>query len=63
MKLIASLLIIAAGLTQAAAEQTGYDKPALEAYLRHVELWVAGVGVKIDDPKDSKELPDRKSVV
>jgi protein-disulfide isomerase len=63
MKLIASLLIIAAGLTQAAAEQTGFDKPALEAYLRHVELWVAGVGVKIDDPKDSKELPGFLDVI
>jgi len=56
MKLIASLLIITAGFT-AAAEQTGFDKATLEAYLRHVELWVPGVNVKIDDAQESKELP------
>jgi protein-disulfide isomerase len=56
MKSIASLLIIAAGLTTA-AEKTGFDKATLEAYLRHVELWIPDVVVKIDDAKDSKELP------
>jgi protein-disulfide isomerase len=56
MKLIASLLIITAGFTTA-AEQTGFDKATLEAYLRHVELWVPGVNVKIDDAQESKELP------
>ncbi len=55
MKFIASILIIAGFAS--AAEQTGLDKATLEAYLRHVELWVPGVAVKIDDPKDSKELP------
>jgi protein-disulfide isomerase len=54
MKLIASLLIITSAF---AAEQTGFDKATLEAYLRHVELWVPGVNVKIDDAKESKELP------
>jgi protein-disulfide isomerase len=54
MKLLASLLIITAAF---AAEQTGFDKTTLEAYLRHVELWVPGVNVKIDDAKESKELP------
>lgn len=39
-----------------AAEQSGFDKVTLEAYLRHVELWVPGVGVKIDDVKESKDL-------
>lgn len=56
MKLIASLLIVTAGLT-AAAEKSGFDKATLEAYLRHVELWRPDVGVKIDDAKESKELP------
>ena len=46
-----------------AAEQTGFDKATLEAYLRHVELWVPGVNVKIDDAKDSKELPGFLDVV
>jgi protein-disulfide isomerase len=54
MKLIATLLMIASAF---AAEQTGFDKATLEAYLRHVELWVPGVNVKIDDAKESKELP------
>lgn len=39
-----------------AAEQSGFDKVTLEAYLRHVELWVPSVGVKIDDVKESKDL-------
>ena len=56
MKLIATLLIMTAGFTTA-ADLTGFDKATLEAYLRHVELWVPGVSVKIDDAKESKELP------
>jgi protein-disulfide isomerase len=56
MKFIASLLLMTAGFS-AAAELSGFDKATLEAYLRHVELWVPGVGVKIDDAKESKELP------
>jgi protein-disulfide isomerase len=56
MKFIATLLIVAAGLT-AAADKTGFDKATLEAYLRHVELWRPEVGVKIDDATESKELP------
>jgi len=54
MKLIATLLMIASAF---AAEKSGFDKATLETYLRHVELWVPGVGVKIDDAKDSKDLP------
>lgn len=45
-----------AGFTSA-AELSGFDKATLEAYLRHVELWVPGVTVKIDDAKESKDLP------
>lgn len=55
MKFIASLLI-AAGFA-AAADKTGFDKATLEAYLRHIELWRPEVAVKIDDAKESKELP------
>jgi protein-disulfide isomerase len=54
MKLLAILLTITAAF---AAEQSGFDKATLEAYLRHVELWVPGVTVQIDDAKESKELP------
>ena len=46
-----------AGFTLSPAELSGFDKATLEAYLRHVELWVPGVTVKIDDAKESKELP------
>jgi protein-disulfide isomerase len=56
MKFIATLLIVTAGLI-AAADKTGFDKATLEAYLRHVELWRPDVGVKIDDAKESKDLP------
>jgi len=56
MKSIASLFILTAGFI-AAAEQSGFDKATLEAYLRNVELWVPGVAVQIDDAKESKELP------
>jgi protein-disulfide isomerase len=54
MKVIATILLITSAF---AAEQSGFDKATLETYLRHVELWVPGVGVKIDDAKESKELP------
>src|SRR5580658_5994514 len=54
MKLLATLLTITAAY---AAELSGFDKTTLEAYLRHVELWVPGVAVQIDDAKESKELP------
>ena len=56
MKSIAICLMIAAGLTSA-AEKTAFDKATLETYLRHKELWIPAVAVKIDDPKDSKEMP------
>jgi len=36
--------------------KTAFDKVALEAYLRHAELWISQVQVKIDDPKPSAEL-------
>jgi protein-disulfide isomerase len=54
MKLIATLLL---AVTAFAADKTGLDKATLEAYLRHVELWQPAVSVKIDEAKDSKDLP------
>jgi protein-disulfide isomerase len=62
MKLIATVLMITAAVTQA-TDQTGLDKATLEAYLRNVELWVPGVVVKIDDMKDAKDLPGFFDVV
>ena len=40
----------------AAAGKSALDKSTLEAYLRHVELWLPQVGVKIDDAKPSAEM-------
>jgi protein-disulfide isomerase len=40
------------------AGKSALDKATLEAYLRHVELWIPQVTVKIDDPKPSVILPD-----
>jgi protein-disulfide isomerase len=37
--------------------KSALDKSALEAYLRHVELYRGTVTYKIDDPKPSKDLP------
>ena len=37
--------------------KSALDKAALEAYLRHVELFRTEVTYKIDDPKPSKDLP------
>jgi len=56
MKLIAIALLITAGFTSA-ADKSAFDKATLEAYLRHLELWLPAVDVKIDDAKESKELP------
>lgn len=61
MKLIACLLLIA-GLA-GAADKSGFDKATLEAYLRHVELWLPEVAVKIDDAKESKDLPGFLDIV
>ena len=40
-----------------AAQKSAFDKATLESYLRHVELWVPQVTVKIDDAKPSTEVP------
>ena len=56
MKPLACLLLSLTAFAQSrpAAPKVGaptVDKVKLEAYLRHVELWVPDVAVKIDDPK------------
>src|SRR5437899_8460408 len=56
-----SVCLSALAQTKPAATPAGksaLDKAALEAYLRHVELWIPQVTVKIDDPKPSAVLPD-----
>jgi protein-disulfide isomerase len=65
---IAGVLIFCLGLTAQtkpaataakppAVEKSAFDKATLEAYLRHVELVIPQVSMKIDDAKPSTELP------
>lgn len=49
MNKLATLLLIAS--TAFAQAPKAFDKAALEAYLRHMELWIPQVAVQIDDPK------------
>ncbi len=39
------------------AAKSPVDKAALETYLRHLELWIPAVDVKLDDPTPSVTLP------
>ena len=57
MKLATFLLAVVPMFAQTAAPKAAIDKAAIEAYLRHAELWVPQVTVVIDDPKPSAYLP------
>ncbi len=62
MRLASLLLLGIAAYAQtkpapAPAAKPSFDKVKLEAYLRHVELWIPEVQVAIDDPKPSADLP------
>jgi hypothetical protein len=58
MKLATLLLAVVPVFAQTKATPSAtIDKAALEAYLRHSELWVPQVSVAIDDPKPSPYLP------
>jgi protein-disulfide isomerase len=64
MKII-PLLCFAAALfaqTKPAVQKSALDKATLESYLRHVELWIPQVSVKIDDPKPSNAMPGLSEV-
>ncbi|MGH9558265.1 MAG: thioredoxin domain-containing protein [Bryobacteraceae bacterium] len=39
------------------AQKSALDKATLESYLRHEELWIKDIGVKIDDAKPSTAMP------
>ena len=54
MKLAPFLLAVIPVFAQTKAT---IDKAAIEAYLRHAELWIPQVTVSIDDPKPSAYLP------
>ncbi|HML16858.1 MAG TPA: thioredoxin domain-containing protein [Bryobacteraceae bacterium] len=62
MKTVAFLLVCIGAFAQTkpaapAPEKSAFDKATLEAYLRHVELWVPQVNVKIDDAKPAPDMP------
>lgn len=61
MRILAALLVLAWLPASSAIAQkkpkSALDKSALEAYLRHVELYRGTVTYKIDDPRPSKDLP------
>lgn len=48
---------------ESAGERSALDKAAFEAYLRHMELWLPQVAVKIDDPKPAPYLKGFSEVV
>jgi protein-disulfide isomerase len=54
MKLATFLLAVVPVFAQTKA---AIDKAAIEAYLRHAELWIPQVAVAIDDPQPSAYLP------
>src|SRR5438105_3794107 len=64
MRLVTSVLMLSAAAfaqTKPAAPKpaaaSNIDKPKVEAYLRHLELWIPQVNVKIDDPTPAPEMP------
>jgi len=57
MKLATLLLATLPIFAQTPAPKATIDKPAIETYLRHAELWIPQVTVSIDDPKPSAYLP------
>jgi protein-disulfide isomerase len=62
-KLPALLLAAAAAAAAQAPARPAIDKAALEAYLRHLELWIPQVAVTIGDPTPSRTLPGFSEVI
>ncbi len=57
MKSLTLLTFLAASVwAQLPLKSALLDKPALEQYLRHMEMWIPQVGVTIDDPVPSPYL-------
>ena len=73
MKLVAIIFILGLMLapigcaqapkSAASGKRSALDKSALEAYLRHIELFRGPVNFRADDPKPSKTLPGFSDVV
>ena len=53
----ATFVLATAAVFGQAAPQGAIDKAALEAYLRHMELWIPQVQVSISDPQASAYFP------
>jgi protein-disulfide isomerase len=65
----ATLLLVSLGMSWAAFAQTKspapaatsasakIDKPKIEAYLRHLELWIPQVTVTVEDPTPAPDMP------
>jgi protein-disulfide isomerase len=60
--LIAALAALAAFGQEAKPPKSAFDKPTLEAYLRHLNLWKPEVRVEIEDPAPSAMMPGFKDV-
>jgi protein-disulfide isomerase len=61
--LVAVLILVVSPLAWAAPGKGFLDKPTLENYLRHIDLFRSEVTFKIDDPKPSKYLPGFSEVL
>lgn len=59
---LAAVLAMAFGLSADDQAKSAFDKPTLEAYLRHLNLWKPEVRVEIDDPVPSATMPGFKDV-
>jgi protein-disulfide isomerase len=56
MKLATLAILTALASASLFGQAPAFDKAKVEAYLRHVELWLPQVTVKIDDPKPTSSL-------
>src|SRR5580693_1645539 len=60
----AVLSLVAFGQTKTpAAPSSNIDKPKIEAYLRHLELWIPQVTVTMDNPTPAPEMPGYNNLV
>ena len=57
MRLATLLLFSVAAFAQTKAPASNIDKAKIDAYLRHLELWIPQVTVTIDDPTPAPEMP------
>ncbi len=63
MRIVAAVALLFLLPARWGVAQAKLDKPALERYLRHLELFRGQVNFKIDDPQPSKVMPGYSEVV